>query len=70
MEVAGKVSMGREIENAERADLETAESRAWKNMNIRVFPMLLNAEAFAGCRGTRGWKMSPFRARCFETEQQ
>lgn len=41
MEVAGKISMGREIENAERADLETAESRAWKNMNIRVFPMLL-----------------------------
>lgn len=44
---------GRKIEDAERADLEPAESRVCKNMNIQVsiLPDTYNAEAFAGCRG-------------------
>lgn len=48
--MARTVSTGRKIEDAERAeraDLETAESRVCKNMNIRVS----TAEVFAGFRG-------------------
>lgn len=46
------ISTGRKIEDAERADLETAESRVCKNINIQVsiLPDIYNAEAFAGCR--------------------
>lgn len=52
---------GRKIEDAERADLETAASRVCKNMNIQasILPDTYNAEAFAGCRGLDNNRILP-----------